>query len=85
MKVSAGRVPVMLIPRSAVIQKGDKTLAFVDTGNGTFQERDVTTGVDDAEDIEIKGGLKDGEVVVISGATSLLGTAMRAKKVVKRR
>jgi cobalt-zinc-cadmium resistance protein CzcA len=76
-KVSAGQVPVMLVPRSAIVQMGDKTIVFVDEGNGKFTERDIETGVDDVKGIEVKRGLKLGEKVVYKGATALLGTVMR--------
>jgi cobalt-zinc-cadmium efflux system membrane fusion protein len=75
--VSAGETPVMLIPHSAIVQMGDKTVVFVDEGGGKFTERYVTTGIDDPKGIEIKSGLKLGENVVSSGATALLGTVMR--------
>ncbi len=78
LKISTGAVPVLLVPRSAVIQKGDKTLVFVDTGNKAYIEREVETGIDDGKDIEIKNGLKIGERVVSHGGTALLGTAMKS-------
>ncbi len=77
LKISVGQVPVVLVPRLAVIQKGDKTLVFVDKGNGNYQEREVQIGANDADDIEIKSGLSLGERVVTHGSTALLGTAMK--------
>jgi cobalt-zinc-cadmium resistance protein CzcA len=79
-KVSVGEVPVLIVPRSAVIQKGDKTLVFVSTGKGTFEEREVETGVNDANDTEIRKGLALGEKVVERGATILLGAAMKTSE-----
>jgi len=76
-KVSVGDMPVTLVPRSAVIQKGDRTLVFVHTSDEIYEERDVKTGADDANDIEIKSGLNVGEQVVSQGGTALLGTAMQ--------
>jgi len=73
-------VPVLIVPRSAVIQKGDKTLVFVSTGKGTFEEREVETGVNDANDTEIRKGLALGEKVVERGATILLGAAMKTSE-----
>ncbi len=77
-RISVGKVPVMLVPRLAVIQKGDKTLVFTDIGNGNYQQREVESGANDANDTEIKAGLKVGERVVTHGSTALLGTAMKA-------
>jgi cobalt-zinc-cadmium efflux system membrane fusion protein len=76
-KVSVGNVPVLLVPQGAAIQRGDTTLVFVKVGEGTYQERQVTTGVEDGNNIEIKSGLQPGEVIVSHGATELLGTAMK--------
>jgi cobalt-zinc-cadmium efflux system membrane fusion protein len=80
MKVSVGKVPVVLVPRSAVIQKGDLQLVFVPTSQNTYQKREVTTGADDANNVEILGGLTVGERVVAHGATSLLGEGMKSSE-----
>ncbi len=77
LKISVGKAPVNLVPRLAVIQKGDKTLVFIDKGNDTYQEKEVQTGDNDANDIEIKSGLNLGERVVTRGSTELLGAAMK--------
>jgi Cu(I)/Ag(I) efflux system membrane fusion protein len=57
-----------LAPRSAVIDTGERKVAFVSKGEGHFEPRQVRTGVE-AEDgmIEILDGLKPGEQVVTSG------------------
>jgi RND family efflux transporter MFP subunit len=77
-KVDAGKVPAVLVPRTAIVQKGDRTLVFVETHHDTFNQRDVKTGVDDDNNIEIEDGLKVGERVVVTGGTDLLGTAMKS-------
>lgn len=77
MTVSVGNVSVLLVPQTAVIQKGDKTFVFVKTGNGTYQEREVTTGIKDAQDIQIESGLSPGEMVVARGGTALMGVSMK--------
>lgn len=76
-KISVGKVDVLLVPRSAVIQKGDRQLVFVPITDDTYQERDVQTGTSDANDIEIRSGLSLGERVVSNGGIALLGTAMK--------
>jgi RND family efflux transporter MFP subunit len=80
LKISVGKVPVLQVPRSAVIQKGDKSLVFVDAGDKSYIEREVETGIDDGKDIEIKKGLKIGERVVSHGGTALLGTVMKSSE-----
>jgi cobalt-zinc-cadmium efflux system membrane fusion protein len=79
-KISVGRVPVLLVPHSAVVQKGDLQLAFVPKGGNTYEQREVTTGVNDASNIEVRSGLAAGERVVVNGATNLLGDAMKASE-----
>jgi multidrug efflux pump subunit AcrA (membrane-fusion protein) len=78
MKITCGKVPVLLVPHSAVVQQGDATLVYVDGGNGSYKERNIEVGIDDANNVEVKSGLKLGERVVSVGATALLGQSMKA-------
>ncbi|MEX0777273.1 MAG: efflux RND transporter periplasmic adaptor subunit [Phycisphaeraceae bacterium] len=57
-----------LAPRSAVIDTGQRQVAFVSLGEGRFEPRDVRLGVQ-AQDglVEVLRGLKPGEQVVTSG------------------
>ncbi len=80
MKISVGQVPVLLIPRSAVIQKGDIDLVFLQTKIGTYTERDVKVGIQDADNTEILSGLKPGDLIVAHGSTALLGTALKSSE-----
>jgi len=79
-QISTGKIPSLLVPKEAVIQKGDREFAFVPLDENTFQEREVTTGVEDDKNIEINSGLALGERVVSTGAMSLLGDAMKASE-----
>jgi Cu(I)/Ag(I) efflux system membrane fusion protein len=58
----------LLIPREAYIDSGTRKVAFVDTGDGRFQPRDIRTGVE-AEDgmVEVTFGLDEGDRIVVSG------------------
>ena len=57
-----------LVPREAVIDTGERQVAFVSLGEGRFEPRDVQIGVEaEAGRIEILYGLKPGEMVVTSG------------------
>lgn len=79
-KVSVGKVPALLVPVSAIVQKGDCKLVFVPTSDNTFQERSVTTGADDGTNIEVLSGLALGERVVTHGGMNLLGDAMKSSE-----
>lgn len=76
-KVNVGQVPALLVPRAAVVEKGDTTLVYVETGNGDYTERQVVTAAKDEKDVQIARGLAPGERVVSRGATALLGATMR--------
>lgn len=76
-KVNVGDVPAVLVPKSSVVQKGDTSLVFLKMADGKFQERQVETGVEDGEDIEIRSGLAVGDLVVSHGAIALYGAAMK--------
>jgi RND family efflux transporter MFP subunit len=57
-----------LAPRSAVIDTGERQVAFVSRGEGRFEPRDVRLGVETGDgQVEIISGLKPGEMVVTSG------------------
>ena len=60
--------PVMLIPREAVIDTGEKQLVFLMTGKGRFEPRNVAIGLSGEQGlVEVRSGLKVGESVVSSG------------------
>lgn len=57
-----------LAPRSAVIDTGERKVAFVSLGDGRFEPRKVQTGaLTEGGMIEVLDGLKPGEQVVTSG------------------
>ncbi|MCC6680236.1 MAG: efflux RND transporter periplasmic adaptor subunit [Phycisphaeraceae bacterium] len=57
-----------LAPRSAVIDTGQRQVAFVSLGEGRFEPRQVQLGVETGDgQVEIISGLKPGEMVVTSG------------------
>ncbi len=57
----------VFVPREAVLQTGKGTHLFVRAGEGRFEPREVVTGVRDGDWIEIRKGVKAGELVVASG------------------
>lgn len=59
---------VLAVPREAVLHSGERELVFVAQGKGSFEPREVITGLEaDRHLVEILSGLKAGEEVVTSG------------------
>lgn len=57
-----------LVSRSAVIDTGERQVAFVARGEGRFEPREVHMGAEtEGGKVEILDGLKPGELVVVSG------------------
>ncbi len=57
-----------LAPQSAILDTGERQVAFVSLGEGKFEPRDVMVGVTTVGgSVEILDGLKPGEMVVTSG------------------
>ena len=71
----------LVIPRSAVLGTGERSLVFVAASDGTLEPREVVTGLVAGDDVEVLLGLAEGERVVSSAgflidAESNLGSAM---------
>jgi Cu(I)/Ag(I) efflux system membrane fusion protein len=60
--------PVIVAPRSAILNTGERAVAFVDLGGGRYELRQLKLGRVGDLDWEILGGLRDGESVVTNGA-----------------
>lgn len=56
----------LVIPTNAVLESGERSLVFIDLGNGQLEWRNVKLGVRTAHWIEIIEGVKEGEKVVAS-------------------
>jgi Cu(I)/Ag(I) efflux system membrane fusion protein len=64
------RIPLprqITVPTDAVLDSGMKKTVFVDRGNGYLEPREVRTGEHLGDRIEILGGLKANERIVVSG------------------
>ena len=71
------------VPRSAVLQTGERTIAFVQSADGTLIPRAIRIGMSTSEHVEVLSGLRAGEVVVASAsflvdAESNLGAALES-------
>jgi Cu(I)/Ag(I) efflux system membrane fusion protein len=69
-------------PRTAIIQTGERAVAFVDMGNGALKPVDVTLGATVGEYVEILSGLAPGQRVVTS-AQFLLDSESNLAEVMK--
>lgn len=78
------KIPVMnsskaiVVPTDAVINDNGKYYIFVQTGDTTFQKRDVRIGIKNDKNIEITDGLKENEKVVIKGVFYLKSESLKS-------
>lgn len=73
-----------LAPRSAIIDTGQRQVAFVSLGGGKFEPRDVKLGAEtDGDRVQVLEGLEPGEKVVISGQFLLDSEARMREALVK--
>ena len=56
----------LVVPASAVLQSGERAIAFVDHGQGYLEPRTIQTGPQVDDSIVVLSGLKAGEQVVSS-------------------
>lgn len=57
---------VIAVPDEAVIHSGPRTVVVIDRGNGTFEAKEVTLGVNGGGLWEVKEGLAEGDRIVVS-------------------
>ncbi len=57
---------VLTVPREAVIRESQQARVILALGDGRFQPRDVRTGIETTDRVEILEGLVEGDVVVVS-------------------
>jgi Cu(I)/Ag(I) efflux system membrane fusion protein len=63
----APRENILTIPLEALIRTGGKERVIVAKGEGRFDAREITTGVESGDRVEVLDGLAAGEEVVVSG------------------
>lgn len=57
----------LTIPRSALIDSGQRQIALVEVAAGRFSPRPITTGQRSGDRVEVLEGLREGERVVVEG------------------
>ncbi len=62
----ASAAAALTVPLSAVIDSGTRQTVLVDLGKGRFEPRQVSLGARNADFVEIRDGVKEGELVVVA-------------------
>tara|TARA_Y100000590_G_C15745701_1_gene1021896 strand:- start:4319 stop:5548 length:1230 start_codon:yes stop_codon:yes gene_type:complete len=73
----------VLVPTEAVIHSGERNIAFIYKGNGSFEPRELKLGVKGDQYYQVLAGLAEEDKVVISGQF-LLDSESRLKEAVKK-
>jgi RND family efflux transporter MFP subunit len=61
---------VVLVPASAIVREGEETAVFA-VENQTAKRREVKTGIESGDRVEIVSGINTGEMVITSGQNGL--------------
>lgn len=77
MYVITGKRKGLAVPDKATHRIGEKDLVFVQKSDGTFEAREIQTGILVHGMHEIKSGLKAGEKVVVTGSLEMLGMTLK--------
>ena len=80
-KIHADLGSKLAIPQDAVINTGERTIVFVDKGNGKYEPREVRLGNEAENYVEVLSGVSKGEKVVI-GANFLIDSESKLKAAV---
>jgi RND family efflux transporter MFP subunit len=74
------RLNVVTIPVQAVVRKEGRTTVMLINGQHNIEIREVQTGLETAERVEVSSGLRDGDLVVIGNQSQLkAGLPVEAK------
>ena len=57
---------VVVVPSASIIRSGERTLVFIDRGDGQFEPREVRLGAEADDWVQVMAGLDAGERVVVS-------------------
>lgn len=57
----------LAIPKEAIMDTGTRKMVFISLPNGYFKPQEIKIGVSTDEYAQIKEGLKEGDIVVVSG------------------
>jgi cobalt-zinc-cadmium efflux system membrane fusion protein len=75
--IKTGVRNVLAVPLTAIQHNGDFTLVYVQTAPHQYEERRITTGQDDGQNIEVQSGLNVGETIVSRNTFPLKGEFLK--------
>ena len=67
LEIQSGSLKRLTVPREAILDSGLKRIVFVDRGDGNLESKEVSTGQNFGNRVEVLGGLKAGDRIVTSG------------------
>ena len=68
----------IVVPRTAVLDMGGKSVAFVKKSDGSFEVHEVVVGETSLDKVEIKGGLDAGQEVVVEGGFTVKSALLKS-------
>ncbi len=72
----------LAVPQEAVNIEGDRRTVWVVDPSNKVEEREVTTGIETPNDVQVLSGLRDGELVAVGDRSSLrAGETVQPKEV----
>lgn len=72
------REPRIIVPRDALTEIAGKTVAFVRQKDGDFEVHELAVGESALGKVEVLGGLREGEEVVVEGLFTLKSMVLRS-------
>lgn len=69
--------PVLVVPRSAIVEISGKPVVFVRQPDGDFEVHDVVLGQSNLGKVQVLSGLREGEKVVTEGAFTIKSAVLR--------
>jgi RND family efflux transporter MFP subunit len=66
----------LVIPKTALMQDYGQFYVYVQTGGESFEKREIKTGIDDGQMVQVLSGLEEGEWLVTRGAYQIKMASM---------
>ncbi len=70
--------PVLVVPRTAVMEVSGKPVVFVRHPDGDFELHEVVLGQSNLGKVQVISGLREGENIVVEGAFTIKSAVLRA-------